>query len=509
MAFLKNMKIVIAVLLCTILGVACTTGDNDADPKESNTDYSVSPILTPSPSPSPSPSPAPPLLESEQATPQFIAGPSGLGDSYFPNLGNGGYDVKRYVIEVEWDPKEKWLRGTTVIEAKSTENLLSFNVDFAANSMQISEVTVNGTRALFTAEENEIVVIPAVGLPSGTNFNARFVHEGSPSLVLLENTSSSIGGWFSSDQGVYVAGEPSSSRGWHPVNDHPQDRAQFRIEMTIPSNLDFVTNGVFLGTTQNGEVSTWIYETAHPRAPYLTTLAIGQFEEVIASSVGGLPIRHWIEEGIDREILENVDYDKIVSVLTDLFGPYPFDTYGVLALNRQLGFALETQTLSLFGSDTLPRQNIHVHELAHQWFGNHLTVESWSEIWLNEGFATYSEALYYEAINPEFDIYNYLVVGFEGQESQWLGEPPPGNPGPELLFGASVYYRGALTLHALRRTIGDEAFFTSLREYVDQFGGTNVSTDDFIQVVEEVSGEVLSDFFDRWLFGPVLPAMPS
>ena len=208
MAFLKNMKIVIVVLLCTILGLACTTGDSNTDPKESKTDYSLAPI----PTPSPSPSPTPPLLESEQATSQFVAGASGLGDSYFPNLGNGGYDVERYVIEVEWDPEEKWLRGTTVIEAKSTDNILSFNVDFAANSMQISEVTVNGIRALFTAEENEIVVIPAEGLPSGTNFNARFVYEGSPSLFLMENTSSIIGGWFSSDQGVFVSGEPSSSR---------------------------------------------------------------------------------------------------------------------------------------------------------------------------------------------------------------------------------------------------------------------------------------------------------
>ena len=499
----RNVKIVIVVLLCAILGLACSADGTSTGPKESTENYSVSPTPTPTPIPTPTSTP----VDSKQVAPQFVAGPSGLGDSYFPNLGNGGYDVERYIIEVQWDPEEKWLSGSTVIEAKSTENLSSFNVDFAP--MQISEVTVNGVRADFTAEENEVVVIPSEGILSGTDFNARFVYEGSPSLFCWDTNCSLLGGWYNLEEGAFVAGEPSSSLAWHPVNDHPRDRAQFRIEMTLPSNLDFVTNGVFLSKTQNGEVSTWVYETVHPRAPYLTTLAIGEFEEVIAPSVDDLPIRHWIEEGIVRENLAYLDYDKMVSVLTDLFGPYPFDTYGVLVLNHQLGFALETQTLSLFGRDTFEIESIHIHELAHQWFGNHLTVESWSEIWLNEGFATYSEALYYQAIYPDFDIYQYLIAGFGGRESQLLGGIPPGDPGPESLFSASVYYRGALTLHALRLTIGDEAFFTSLREYADQFGGTNVSTDDFIQLVEKISGEALGDFFDRWLLGPVLPEMPS
>jgi len=314
---------------------------------------------------------------------------------------------------------------------------------------------------------------------------------------------------------------------WHPVNDHPSDRAQFRIEIStvlddvIPKmflDWEFITNGYLVSKekttdSSNSEITTWIYETRYPQAPYLTVLAYGPFIESDAEDLGDVRLRHWadaerIYPGGYFEFGKGTigfDYDSMFEVFTNLFGPYPFDTYGYLVLGDPLGLALETQTLSIFGVDTWQAPFIHVHELAHQWFGNYITVDNWSEIWLNEGFATYSEYLYEEAATPGYDIFlemRYLALMGDSYDV------PPGDPGPEDLFHPSVYNRSALTLHALRMTIGDDVFFTSIRKYVDDFGGKSVTTTDFIQVVESVSGADLEGFFASWLYDTEMPDLP-
>ena len=473
---------------------------------------------------------------------EFQKGSKGVGDPYFPNLGNGGYDVDRYLIDIEWQPAYGDLVGWTTIEAKTTENLSSFNVDLNAN-MAISEVTVNGEEAFFIRECTEVTVwVPETNLPVGSEFEARFAYAGKPGPVPAEYAPVGAGGWYhepfmtegnmvNTRNIMYVLGEPSSSMAWHPVNDHPSDRAQFRIEMTVDNgsnyfyfeDWEFVTNGYLISkeettNAQNAPIKTWIYETKYPQAPYLTVLAYGPFTESDAEDLGDVQLRHWAQDadslsgGLFASAKETfgIDYGPMFEVFTDLFGPYPFDTYGYLVLRDPLGFALETQTLSIFGFDTWQAPFIHVHELAHQWFGNFITVDDWSEIWLNEGFATYSEYLYEEAVTPGYDIYaemRYLDLA-GGAVGGWDGGVLPGDPGPENIFASEVYVRGALTLHALRMTIGDDAFFASVRKYVDDFGGKSVTTADFIQVVESVSGADLADLFDSWLYGTPMPDLP-
>ena len=476
---------------------------------------------------------------SDETGTKFQKGSKGVGDPYFPGLGNGGYDVDHYLIDVTWYPGSGYLSGWTTIEAKTTENLSSFNVDLNAN-MAVSEVTVNGEEACFIREGNEVTVVPETNLPVGSEFEARFGYDGVPGLVPAEYAPVGAGGWYHEpfdlgggsyqiDNVMFVVGEPSSSMAWHPVNDHPRDRAQFRIEMAVDNGPDYVyfpdwevvTNGYLISkeettNTQNLPVTTWIYETRYPQAPYLTVLAYGPFTESDEEDLDDVTLRHWAQNADTlpggsfahaKETL-GIDYGPMFEAFTDLFGPYPYDTYGYLALSDSLGFALETQTLSIFGYGTWTQPFIHVHELAHQWFGNYITVDNWSEIWLNEGFATYSEYLFEEAVAPEYDIFlemRSLVT--TGEAYGWFAVLP-GDPGPENLFAPAVYFRGALTLHALRMTIGDDAFFTSVRKYVDDFGGKSVTTADFVQVVESVSGADLEDFFDSWLFGTPMPDLP-
>ena len=509
----------------------------------------VTPTPPPAPTPEtpPQPTPAEQKCEassvSDETGTEFQKGSKGVGDPYFPGLGNGGYDVDHYLIDVTWYPGDGFLEGWTTIEAKTTENLSSFNVDLNAN-MAVSEVIVNGEEACFIREGNEVTVVPATNLPVGSEFEARFGYAGVPGLVPAEYAPVGAGGWYhepieggggvySVSNTMFVVGEPSSSMAWHPVNDHPRDRAQFRIEMTVdngayhPAFVDweFVTNGFLVSkeeitSPQGFPVTTWIYETRYPRAPYLTVLAYGPFIASDEEDLGDVTLQHWVDpyqyyfEGTDAFTIlreqQGVDYGLMFETFTDLFGPYPYDTYGYLALRHpQFAFALETQTLSIFMNfKTWYEPYIHVHELAHQWFGNYITVDNWSEIWLNEGFATYSEYLYNEATRPAYDIYARMRdLEAQSGASDWYAVLP-GDPGPENLFAPAVYYRGALTLHALRMTIGDDAFFASVRKYVDDFGGKSVTTADFVQVVESVSGADLGDFFDSWLFDWPMPDLP-
>ena len=495
------------------------------------------------PSQTPAPAPAEQKCEASSASggtgTEFQKGSKGVGDPYFPDLGNGGYDVDRYLIDVEWQPAYGDLFGWTTIEAKTTENLFSFNVDLNAN-MIVSEVTVNEEEACFIREGTEVTIVPATNLPVGSEFEARFAYTGKPGPVPAEYAPVGAGGWYHEpflikDEMIqtmnimYVVGEPSSSMAWHPVNDHPSDRAQFRIEMTVDlgrnyfyfEDWEFVTNGYLISkeettNAQNELITTWIYETRYPRAPYLTVLAYGPFTESDEEDLGDITLRHWAQDAdslpdgwfAHAKEVNGIDYGTMFEAFTDLFGPYPYDTYGYLALRDPLGFALETQTLSIFGYNLWTQPYVHVHELAHQWFGNYITVDNWSEIWLNEGFATYSEYLYEEAVTPGYDIYAKMRL-LEAQVGPQLRFAIlPGDPGPENLFAPAVYFRGALTLHALRMTIGDDAFFASVRKYVDDFGGKSVTTADFIQVVESVSGADLEDLFDSWLYDTPMPDLP-
>jgi aminopeptidase N len=161
--------------------------------------------------------------------------------------------------------------------------------------------------------------------------------------------------------------------------------------------------------------------------------------------------------------------------------------------------------LSVFGRGAVT-ELIVVHELAHQWFGDHVSPARWQDIWLNEGFASYAEWLWIEETQGQAA----LAVGLTNERSFFASRdlPAPGLPPSDDLFNASVYRIGAMTLHALRLTIGDDAFFDTLRTYVARFGGGNASTDDFVAVAEEISGRQLDALFDAWLYGDTVPEFP-
>ena len=456
------------------------------------------------------------------------AGAPGIGDSLYARLGNGGYDALHYLLDVTFNPNSGTLAGSATMTAAATQRLGAFNLDMAA--LLATSVTVDGEPAEFRQENFELIVVPAAAIADGSTFEVVVEYGGLPTRFASAALPERIG-WFGEGNSVYVMAEPDASSSWFPVNDHSLDKATYTVRIGVPPPLTAASNGVLVETTQEGANTVFVFQHEHPMAPYLVALGIGELELIESESPGGLPIRDYIDIDVSDGVREAfARQGEMVEFFQDLFGPYPFENYGALVIESQIGSfaALETQTLSTFpvgkGAEQY-EEFIVAHEVAHQWFGNSVTVADWSDIWLNEGFATYAEWLWSAHAagldGPESEVREMyaLVSGQQFVDSGLplaqvrdlvdenfppIGAPPSGN-----LFNGAVYLRGGITLHALRLEVGDEAFFDGLRQYASRFAYGNVTTEDFIGVMEEISGQDLEPFFDRWLFADQMPAIPA
>lgn len=455
------------------------------------------------------------MLLSPLAADEALPGGDGIGDAYFPQLGNSGYDAQRYHLQLAWDAEANSLAGTVTLEAEASQNLSAFNLDF--QGFEISAIRVNGQPAAFRRSGRELTIQPATPLPAGETFSAAVTYSGVPGESVPGYYDIFARGWTRYAGGVYVASEPNGAALWYPVNDHPLDKATYTFEITVPEPFVVAANGLLTATRADGDSITYIWQTDYPLASYLVTVNVGDFVTQTLDGPDGLPIRNYFPADIAETAA--ITFGKtadMIAFFADRFGPYPFEAYGVVVADTRLGFALETQTLSLFGRETAlgrsSSENIVAHELAHQWFGNSVTPAQWQDIWLNEGFATYAAALWLEHTRGRQALDEYMVgiylplanpILVAGQFS------PPGSPPPDNLFNGGVYLRGAWTLHALRLKIGDEAFFETLRAYHDRYRYGNAATGDFIAVAEAVSGVDLADFFDGWLYAETVPAVPE
>ncbi|MEW6277800.1 MAG: M1 family metallopeptidase [Candidatus Eremiobacterota bacterium] len=444
------------------------------------------------------------------------AGAPGLGDPYFPKLGNGGYDAQHYTVDLAVDVADNQLRGSSTMEALATQPLDTFNLDF--QGFAVSEVSVNGRPAEFVRDGRELTVKPERPLAAGERFEVEVDYAGRP--VPYRSPYAPIPlGWRNFNDGSYVLSEPDGAAAWYPVNDHPGDKATYTFRLTVPKPYTAAANGQLVervkGTdpVKGIETTTFVYEARDPIASYLTTVGVGEFSMETGTGPNGLPIRHFFPVDLAGEASHDFGRTaEMIRFFSEKFGPYPFEAYGGLVVDARLGgVALETQTLSLFerGMITGDRayETVLVHELAHQWFGNSVSLKNWKDIWLNEGFATYAQWLWDEKEEGSEVIERHARWAHRMLEGS--GGPPIDDPGPTGLFTHQVYLRGALTLHALRRTVGDEAFFDTVRTYTARFKHGNASSQDFIQVAQEVSGRDLSDFFRRWISESELPDLPA
>lgn len=433
-----------------------------------------------------------------------VAGAESIGDSLYPLMGNGGYDVTHYTIDLAVDVAANAIQGSTTIEAIATQNLATFNLDF--EGLTVSGVQVDGHRAEFTRAGDELTVLPGEPLSQGQTFSTTVFYAGTPQPIRDPALSFAEIGWNPQPNGTFVVSQPSGAKSWYPVNNHPLDKATYTFRITVPTPYMVAANGLLKEKIEQDQTTTYVWEAADPVASYLTTVHIGEYEVQTQTTESGVPLRNYFPKGTSDAVKAKfAATPQMVAYLEDLLGPYPFESYGVALLNVDVGFALETQTLSTFGKQGAG-EVVVMHELAHQWFGNSVSLADWQDIWLNEGFATYLSFLWLEhrngpeAFSQQMDaIYRQLV-------NRRMG--PPGSVSVDNLFNNTVYLRGAWTLHALRLALGDGTFFDVLRAYYARFQNANATTEDFKAVVNEVGGQDFSALLDAWLYDEAVPPHP-
>lgn len=439
--------------------------------------------------------------------PAGVAGASGVGDEYFPELGNGGYDVASYLIDLEWLPDEGAISATTTIELTPTVALDTFNLDLVG--LDVTAVTVSGEPAPTVRTGRELTIDPVPVLPVGVPVTVAVTYGGMPQPISLGSEIFGAG-WQTDGRGAYVASEPAGAATWFPANDHPTDKALFTFEVTVPAGQVAVASGVLVEErTEADGRRTWRWQASDPMATYLASMVVGDFVIERGAAPTGLPLRDAYPPGVtDQARALFARTGEMIVTFEEWFGPYPFEVYGHVVVDEALGYALENQTLSLFGTDLLGSgeggERTVAHELSHQWFGNAVSVASWQDIWLNEGFATYAEWIWLQ------EAYGKPIA--ESAEQAHAGADfgvAPGDPGNEELFQPTVYRRGGLALHALSVAMGDEAFRALLREWPRRHLDSAASTADLRALAEELSGQDLGALFEEWVYGTALPPFPS
>ncbi|MFB9678252.1 M1 family metallopeptidase [Streptosporangium vulgare] len=474
--------------LGTVGTVACSASNGESVPASSpaRPDASVVSPLKPVAS-------ASDIATGREAAP----GAPGIGDSDFPTDGNGGYDVGHYGLKLGYDPASKHLSGVARISARATQNLASFNLDLSG--FTVKRVTVDGRPAKFARAGTELGVTPAASIPNAKAFTVEVAYAGEPEPV---RGSSNLGtyGFIPTKDGAFVTCQPNGAKTWFPGNDHPSDKASYDFEITVPAGLTALANGELVGAPKTtGGRTTFQWRESHPMASYLATMTLGRFEMLQGTTPGGLKNVAAVDPRFRGSLRKLYDVSgRVTDYWSTVFGPYPFSSTGGVVDDFPAGYALENQTKPMYGGFA-PDDAIIAHELAHQWFGDSLSITRWRDLWLNEGFATYAEWLW-----SEHEGQATAEQLFRRHYSAGADDPiwsyAPGKARPDDLFNNSVYTRGGMTLHALRQRIGDTAFFMLLKEWNAAHKYGSVTTPEFVAMAEKISGKELDPLFDAWLF---------
>ena len=425
-------------------------------------------------------------------------------DPYLPGHGDLAFEVESYEIKLDYRVSSNRLDAQAQIVAVANQALTLIRLDL--QGLDVRKVRVNGSRpARYSLRGGKLRIRLAAAAAPGDRLVIVVRYGGRPGPV--PSIWGDVG-WEELSNGVIVAGQPGGAPSWFPCNDRPGNKATYRLSVTTESAYAVLTNGHLVGRRRGASRTTWTYEQSQPMATYLATVQIGRYG---MRTLAGSPVP---ERLLAPPVLQSVamaDFARqsaMLRVFTDLFGPYPFDAYTVVVTQDDLEIPLEAQGLAVFGANHIDGiqglERLVAHELAHQWFGNSLTLGRWSDIWLHEGFACYAEWLWSEGSGGKSA--DVLARRHHRRLAGAAQDLRLADPGAAAMFDDRVYKRGALALHALRLTLGDDTFFTMIRAWVAERRFGTVSTELFEEHAARYgrTGALLG----RWLHGMPLPGLP-
>ncbi len=449
------------------------------------------------------------LLKSERNTQILFKKPVGA------EIHRQKFDALYYALHLKIDMPRRYIQAyTTGRFASLQDSLTTLTLDF--NNSQLTVDSIKGAVQNFTRNGSFLDITLDRAYQKGDTLSITVYYSGNPEKQ--DTISFKFDYTASEERYVWTLSEPYGARDWWPCKDTPADKADSAdIYVTVPEGNVVASNGTMVSDTPNPQTGwhTVHWHEGYPIATYLISLVAGplaHFQDYYHYSPTDsmlldyyvFPILLYRAQEYFAEVPDYLD------ALSHFYGPYPFlkEKYGMAQFGWRGG--MEHQTITSIGGVYKSWRFLYVHELAHQWFGDKVTCATWHDIWLNEGFATYSEALYaqwagLDDIPPGMEAYHtYMDRLFYTDDGTITVEDTTRF---SSIFGLIVYHKGAWLLHMLRHVIGDDAFFTALRTYLDDPRWTygSVRTENFIETCETVSGQNLHTFFDQWLNYPFYP----
>jgi len=418
-----------------------------------------------------------------------IAGPTPADDVWdvpdraVPGLGDPRIDVHHYDVTLRADPGEDDIAGHAIVAlaARTAEPLASFTLDLRGPTVR--SVSVGGEPAEADHRGDQVVITPTTPLEPGELTTVELTYAGHPELGELMGLGIDTGLQHDDRGGWFAMSQPDGTRTWMPANDHPSDKATWRITLDTPAEVVGVANGRLHSSDRRGDRRRWVWEMDQPMATYLAVVAIGDYDLVERDGPYGTRVVSAFPRDLDDDVRASFDrLDDLVVRFAEIYGAYPDDDLGVIVVPTNLGVALETQTRPLFGLDSAGDEVILAHELAHLWAGDSVTPASWEHLWLSEGFATFASG----DVRPPFGGTSVAVA----------------SPDAARAMGDALYRGGATALLALRDEVGDERFDAILLAWFDRFGGATATTEDFVDLAEELTATDLTDWATTWLHEP-------